>query len=93
MTDFQEGIGPDTYDAVDAAMGIDDNPPEGLVFHWVGNVDGKWTVTDVWESPEASTRFRSERLFPAIQQATGMDPAAGPQPTITVASIHNYVKP
>jgi hypothetical protein len=74
-------------------MDIADDPPEGLVFHWAGDVDGKWTIIDVWDSREAYDRFRDERLFPAIQQVSGMDPASSPQPTITEFAVHNYVKP
>ena len=92
-TDFPEGIGTSMYDAVGAEMGIENDPPPGLIFHWAGEVDGKWTVTDVWESREAYDRFREERLFPAIRAVSGMDPAEGPQPTITEFAVHNYVKP
>ena len=56
-------------------------------------VDGKWTVMHVWESREACDRFREGRLFPAIQKVSGMDPASGPQVTITEYAVHNYEKP
>jgi hypothetical protein len=85
-TDFPEGVGTNMYDGVQAAIDITSDPPEGLIFHWAGEVDGKWTITDVWESREA-------RLAPAIQQVSGMDPASGPQPTITEFAVHNFVKP
>lgn len=94
-TDFPEGVGTPLYDGVQAEMDIANNPPEGLIFHWAGEVDGKWTVMDVWELREAYDRFREERLFPAIQSVSGMDPASGgmPQPTITEFPVHNYVRP
>ena len=92
-TDFPEAVGTDMYDGVQAEMGIEGDPPEGLVFHWAGEVDGKWTVTDVWESREAYDAFRDQRLFPAIKKISGMDPADGPQPTITEFAVHAYVKP
>jgi hypothetical protein len=93
-TDFPPGVGPDTYDAVNAEMDVASDPPEGLIFHWAGEVDGKWTITDVWESSEAYDRFRDDRLGPAIQKVTGMDPAGGgPQPTRSEFAVHNYVKP
>jgi hypothetical protein len=76
------------YDGVRAALDIANDPPE-----WAGEVDGKWTVTDVWEARETYDRFREERLFPAIQKVSGMDPASGPQPTITEFAVHYYVKP
>ncbi len=92
-TDFPDPAGPDMYDGVSAEMDVANDPPEGLIFHWAGEVDGKWTITDVWESSEAHDRFRNERLFPAIQKVSGMDPASGPQPTTTEHPVHNYVKP
>jgi hypothetical protein len=92
-TDFPEGVGTQMYDGVQAELGMASDPPDGLIFHWAGEVDGKWTITDLWESQEAHGRFLKERLFPAIQKVSGMDPAEGPQPTITVSEVHDYVKP
>ena len=92
-TDFPEGVGPDTYDRVNAAMDLANDPPDGMIFHWAGEVDGKWTITDVWESREAYDRFRDQRLFPAIKEVSGMDPASGPQPTVSQFAVHNYGKP
>jgi hypothetical protein len=91
-TDFPPGVGTDMYDGVQAEMDIANDPPDGLIFHWAGEVDGKWTVIDVWEGREAYDRFRDERLFPAIQKVSGMDPANGPQPTITEFAVHDYIK-
>jgi hypothetical protein len=45
-TDFPEGVGTDTYDAVSAEAGIGERMPQGLIFHWAGYVDGKWTITE-----------------------------------------------
>jgi hypothetical protein len=92
-TDFPDEVGTGMYDAVGAALGVDANPPEGLIFHWAGEVDGKWTVSEVWESREASDRFRTERLFPTIKQVSGMDPETGPQPTIKEYPVYHYEKP
>lgn len=92
-TDFPPGIGTDMYDGVQAEMDVANDPPEGLLFHWAGEVDGKWTVTDVWEARDAYDRFREDRLFPAIQKVSGMDPAGGPLPTITEFAVHSYIKP
>lgn len=92
-TDFPEGFGPALYDGVQAELRIDENPPDGLIFHWVGDVEGKWTVTDVWESREAYEIFREQRLFPAIQKVSGRDPRDGPMPTVTEYEVHNYSRP
>lgn len=92
-TDFPEGVGTNMYDGVSAALDTENNPPPGLIFHWAGDVDGKWTITELWENREACDRFRDERLFPAIREVSGMDPASGPQPTVTEFAVHNYIKP
>ena len=92
-TDFPEGVGTEMYDSVNAEMGVADDPPAGMIFHWAGYVDGKWTIMDLWESREANERFRTERLFPAVQKVSGMDPTAGPMPTVTEHAVHNYLKP
>jgi hypothetical protein len=94
QTDFQEGIGPEAYDAVSAELGAESKPPEGLIFHWAGMVDGKWRITDVWESRGDHDRFVTERLRPAIEKvarARGLDPTV--QPITTEAPVHNYIKP
>jgi hypothetical protein len=92
-TDFPEGVGTNMYDGVQAEMDIANDPPEGLLFHWAGDIDGKWTVMDVWEAREPYDRFREERLLPAIQKVSGMDPADARQPTVTEFAVHHYIKP
>ena len=61
----------DDYETVSNAIGPDDNPPEGLIVHAAGEVDGKWQSVSVWESQEAYERFRDDRLFPAVRQTLG----------------------
>jgi hypothetical protein len=93
-TDFPEGVGPDRYDKVNAEMGEEGNPPQGLIFHWAAEVDGKWTITDVWESRADHDRFQEERLGPAIHKVAadeGLE--VGSPPTTTEAPVHNYIKP
>jgi len=91
-TDFPEGVGTETYDGLRGELDVEGDPPEGLIVHWAGEVDGKWTITDLWETREAYDRFVQGRLFPAIQKVTGMDPTTGPQPTISEFAVHSYVK-
>ena len=70
------------YETVSNAIGADDDPPEGLIVHAAGEVDGKWHSVSVWESQEAYERFRDERVFPAVRQTLG-DAAieGGPPPS------------
>jgi heme-degrading monooxygenase HmoA len=69
------------YEAVSNAIGAEDDPPDGLIVHAAGEVDGEWQSVAVWDSQEAYEHFRDERVFPAVRQALG-DSAieAGPPP-------------
>jgi hypothetical protein len=92
-TNFPEGVGTQMYDAVDAEMNLADNPPAGMIFHFAGEIDGEWTIFDLWEDRAAYDRFTEEILFPAIKKVSGMDPTEGPQPTIDEFDVHNYAAP
>ena len=77
------------YDAVSAKLGIDDDPPSGLITHTAGFTgDGKFRIFDVWESVEDRDRFESERLMPAMQQA---NPDAGPPDRSEEYELHHLV--
>jgi hypothetical protein len=93
-TDFPEEFGTELYDAVNAELGIEADPPTGLIFHWAGDVDGKFTITDVWESREAYDTFAAERLGPAIGKvaAAAGAPADAEQTTLEV-QVYNHLKP
>jgi hypothetical protein len=70
------------YDAVNAKLGVQDDPPEGLIVHTAGDDAGTMRIIDVWESRESYERFRDERLMPAVMEAAkemGFDPG-GPPP-------------
>ena len=93
-TDFPGGSARTCTTGSMPQMDVANNPPEGMIFHWVGEVGRK--VDDhrrLGDAARHTTGFRDERLFPAIQKVSGMDPASGPQPTITEFAVHNYVKP
>jgi hypothetical protein len=79
------------YDAVNEKAGVADNPPEGLIMHTAGEVDGQWQIVDVWESAADAERFGTERLGPALEAVMGGTPP-GPPPT-TVYELHNLNRP
>jgi hypothetical protein len=79
------------YDAVNEKAGVNENPPDGLLMHTAGDVDGQWQIVDVWESQEHAERFGSERLEPAIEAVMGAAPP-GPPPT-TIYELHNVIRP
>ena len=58
----------DFYDAVNEKLGVDENPPAGMVVHIAMARDGGGIrIVDVWESREAFESFRDDRLMPTIQ--------------------------
>lgn len=79
------------YDAVNERMGIEAQPPEGLIFHVAGPLEGGWVIADVWESRAHFDRFSEDRLGPALA-ALGDQGPAGP-PDIQEFEVYNYLKP
>ena len=79
------------YDTVHRHMGIDDDPPEGLIFHAAGPIEDGWGVIDFWESRDAFDRFAAGRLQPAIQELGDQAPP-GP-PDIKEFPVHHFTKP
>jgi hypothetical protein len=59
--------------------------PEGLEFHVAFKSDGKFRVSEIWDSKEQFEAF-GERLMPILKEA-GIEPG---QPEIL--EIHNLVK-
>ena len=85
---FKDGT-QEQYEAVNAEIGVEENPPEGLVFHAAGPVEGGWNVIDFWESREHFDRFFGERVGPAIE-ALG-DKAPPNPPSIKEFPVHNTI--
>ena len=91
---FPEGVGAEQYDAVSNQMGIANKPPEGLIFHSAGELDGRFQVFNVWETAEHADRFVRERLRPAQVEVLGEERvAAMPDAENVDIAIHNYVVP
>jgi hypothetical protein len=82
-----EGSGLDTYDAITAKLGLDQNPPEGLRVHTAGAGENGYFVYNVWDSPEVWERFRDERLGPAVQEVTG---GTVQMPKVTTWELHAF---
>ncbi|HEX6753891.1 MAG TPA: hypothetical protein VF093_09955 [Solirubrobacterales bacterium] len=78
------------YEAVNAHLGVEQNPPEGLIFHSAGPMEGGWNVIDFWESREAFDRFLEGRLGPGIQELG--DQAPPNPPNIKEFPVHNIIK-
>lgn len=85
-----EGGTAEMYDGLDGGMNIDADPPEGLIFHAAGPIEGGWGILDFWESREDFDRFQENRLGPAMAEMG--DLPAGP-PDIVEFPVHNIHKP
>jgi len=93
LQDSPGQFGAETYDAVNEKMGVQDNPPDGLIFHCAGEGPNGFRIVDVWESRGHFDRFMEERLGPAIAEVTGMQPGEGGAPETTWWPIHNTIQP
>ena len=78
------------YEAMNSQMRVEEEPPEGLIFHSAGPNHLGWSIIDFWESRELFDSFQAERLGAAIQ-ALG-DQAPDP-PEIKEFPVHNIIKP
>jgi hypothetical protein len=86
-----EGATQGQYDATHGSMNIDSDPPEGLIFHSAGPIEGGWGVIDFWESRDAFDRFVATQLQPALQ-GLGSQALPGP-PDIKEFPVHHVTKP
>lgn len=76
-----EGIGRETYEAVNGRLGIDSvtgkgDWPAGLLYHAGGEGDDGIVVVEVWESQEAQAAFMESRLGRALQESGVTGPPA-----------------
>ena len=78
---------PDQYDAVNAALDVSNNPPDGFISHTAQDVGGKLRIVDVWESAEAFGAFAQSKLGPTIAETLGDEAPPSPQPEFT--ELHN----
>jgi hypothetical protein len=91
---FPEGMGADQYDAVREKMGLENEAPEGMIFHSAGELEGRFQVFNVWETPEHHERFMTDRLRPAQVAVIGEERLAElPDAEIVQVEIHNYFIP
>ena len=79
------------YDTLHNHMNIDGDPPDGMIFHSAGPIDGGWGVIDTWESSEKFDSFVQGRLMPAIGELG--DRAFPGQPDRKEFPVYRFTKP
>jgi hypothetical protein len=87
---FAEGTA-EQYDAVNTKMGVEDDPPAGLIFHAAGPIKTGWGVLDFWESREQFDEFFESRIAPAIAELGEAGPPNPPE--IKEFPVHNMIEP
>jgi hypothetical protein len=91
---FSEQAGAAEYDKVSAVVNTKGSPPDGLIFHSAGELEGVFQVFNIWESREHFDRFREERLIPAMKEAMGEEMVAQmPDADYLEVKIHDYQIP
>ena len=81
----------DQYIAVHDHLDIENRPPDGLIFHASGPIEGGWGVLDFWHSRNHFDQFLQSRLRPAIDELGGR--TFPEPPDIKEFPIHNYTVP
>jgi hypothetical protein len=72
ILEFDERVGRDQYDAVNAELGLDPDQgtgdwPKGLTTHVAGPTDsGGWIVAEVWDSKDDHAAWMGGRLGAAL---------------------------
>ncbi len=83
-----KGVGwtAEQIDRLNAQIDPGGEPPEGLIFHASGPVEGGWGALDFWESRAQFDRFAAERLGPAAA-AVGITS----MPEVHEFPVHEYI--
>jgi hypothetical protein len=90
-----EGTTTELLDEVTQLMGVETNPPAGLVVHTHFVRDGHVQIMDVWDSEAAYADFREHTLAPAMQKVAsehGMDLSQGQEPETVVSTVSGLVR-
>ena len=64
------------YDKLMVSLGLDANPPAGMVLHVATEAVGAVNVVEVWQTPQAAEGFVETRLKPALDALKVKDPLA-----------------
>jgi quinol monooxygenase YgiN len=90
-----EGTTLEFLDEVTKQMGVETDPPAGMVVHTHFVERGQIRVVDVWDSQEAFETFLESRLAPTMQRVAaehGMDISQAPPVDTTFVTVGGMVK-
>ena len=80
QTELPPSLDTEDYRLVRDEMAIEQDPPEGLIFHVATEIGDRVRVIDVWEDRSDLDRFHEERLIPNLLFVFGEEQLAeGPK--------------
>jgi hypothetical protein len=81
------------YDSVSGRLGLDSDPPDGLIVHTAGYTGQKmFRIAGVWESESHWRQFRDGRLAEALKPLMESGDGNPPDAEYTY-ELHHYLKP
>jgi hypothetical protein len=83
------GVTQEVFDKVNAHIDPKGNPPQGIVFHASGAIDGGWGIIDFWESRAAFDAFQGR--IQSAMAAAGVE-MQGP-PDVREFPVHETYQP
>jgi hypothetical protein len=87
-------IGRKHLEAVSTAMGVQDDPPDGLIVHVLTETSDGVHVVDIWQSQADFQKFNDERLLPTMQKVLSERGVSldGPLPEPTFDEAYDVVR-
>jgi hypothetical protein len=82
------------YDHVIGRLGLDQDPPAGLVVHTAGwdEKAGVFRIVAVWQSADAATAFMRDRLQPLLDEGP-VNPVRREEPDLeSMYDAHHFVQ-
>ncbi len=73
-------------------LGVEEDPPEGLIFHAAGPIEGGWGIIDFWESREALRPLSREPARAGDRERSATRGRRG-RPDIKEFPVHKIIKP
>lgn len=62
------------YDQMMVSLGLDANPPAGMILHVASEAVGAVNVVEIWQTPQAAEAFVEGRLKGALEAQRVRDP-------------------
>jgi hypothetical protein len=81
------------YDSISEKLGLDDDPPAGLLVHSAGFTGkGQFRIANIWDSEQSWASFRDGRLAEVVKPL--LDSGEGNPPSVEYSyELHNLLIP